>query len=60
MAETEAALLVNHHAFVAFARERMGDPHPAAGKPDEHYRGVPWFYRIRSHPIVDRYLRPWD
>jgi RNA polymerase sigma-70 factor (ECF subfamily) len=71
MAKAEAALIENLNAFVAFARQRVGDPELAADlvqdsllkalksadKPGDSEGAVTWFYRILRHSIIDLYRR---
>jgi RNA polymerase sigma-70 factor (ECF subfamily) len=67
----EEPLLKNLHAFVAFARSRVGDAHLAedvvqeslikalasANKPTAEEDTMTWFYRILRHSIIDLYRR---
>jgi RNA polymerase sigma-70 factor (ECF subfamily) len=71
MPGTEDALLENRRAFVAFARQRLGDPDlaedvvqdsllkalSAAHQPDAGQNTVAWFYRILRRSIIDLYRR---
>lgn len=63
--------LENLHAFVAFARKRVGDQHLAEDlvqdsllkalradrKPAENVDVISWFYRILRRSIIDAYRR---
>lgn len=67
----EESLLGNLHAFIAFARSRVGDPHLAEDVVQESLvkalksgkqlpageDTVTWFYRILRHSIIDLYRR---
>lgn len=71
MKRMENILLTNLHAFTAFARSRVGDPHLAedlvqeslvkalasAKQPSTEENTVTWFYRILRHSIIDLYRR---
>ncbi len=71
MAKAEDALIENLNAFVAFARQRVGDPELAADlvqdsllkaikssdQPPDGEGAVTWFYRILRHSIIDLYRR---
>jgi RNA polymerase sigma-70 factor (ECF subfamily) len=71
MKRLEESLLSNLHAFTAFARSRVGDPHLAedvvqeslvkalasAKQPSTEEDSVTWFYRILRHSIIDLYRR---
>ena len=71
MAKAEDALLANLNAFVAFARQRVGDSHLAEDvvqdsllkalrsirTPARDEDVVAWFYRILRRSIIDLYRR---
>lgn len=71
MDHAEDALIENLNAFVAFARQRVGDPElaadlvqdsllkalKAADKPRDGEGAVRWFYRILRHSIIDVHRR---
>ena len=64
-------LVANLHAFTAFARSRLGDPHlaedvvqeslikalGAANPPSDDAGTVTWFYRILRNSIIDLHRR---
>jgi len=67
----ESALLRNLQVFVAFARNRLGDPHLAEDvvqdsllkalaadrKPKDEEETIDWFYRILRRSIIDVHRR---
>ena len=71
MSRLEESLIENLHAFTAFVRNRVGDPHLAedvvqeslvkalksANQPTGDEDTVTWFYRILRHSIIDLYRR---
>lgn len=71
MPEIEKAILENLQTFVAFARNRLGDPYlaedivqdsllkalSAENKPNDEENTVAWFYRILRRSIIDIYRR---
>jgi RNA polymerase sigma-70 factor (ECF subfamily) len=71
MSRLEESLIENMHAFTAFARSRVGDPHLAedvvqeslfkalksANQPAGDEDTVTWFYRILRHSIIDLHRR---
>jgi RNA polymerase sigma factor (sigma-70 family) len=71
MSRLEESLIENLHAFTAFARNRVGDPHLAedlvqeslvkalksANQPTGEEDTVTWFYRILRNSIIDLYRR---
>ena len=71
MSRLEESLIENLHAFTAFVRNRVGDPHLAedvvqeslvkalksANQPTDDEETITWFYRILRHSIIDLYRR---
>jgi RNA polymerase sigma-70 factor (ECF subfamily) len=71
MTGLESSLLKNLEAFVAFARNRLGDPHAAEDvvqesvvkalaaerQPKREEETTAWFYRILRRSIIDVYRR---
>lgn len=71
MPRTEDPLLENLQVFVAFVRQRVGDPHlaedlvqdslvkalAAERQPADSENSVAWFYRILRRSIIDLYRR---
>jgi RNA polymerase sigma factor (sigma-70 family) len=71
MTSLESSLLKNLDAFVAFARNRLGDPHTAEDvvqeslvkaltadrQPKREEETTAWFYRILRRSIIDVYRR---